>query len=170
MLLNTYFYFKMQNEKTLFLIISMTLLLFSSCKKEKEEKAANEKLFQEATANGYTYYQNGAVLDGLSPSPHGQFKLRFNSIAQNALASVGELMSTSTFPEGAIIVKELYSNNQLMLLAIMKKAPSDEYAGDGWVWAEIKPNGDSSFGVERKGNGCIGCHSGNPQSRSDKDV
>lgn len=142
-------------------VLTTSLLLFS-CKKEKEEKAANEKLFQEATAGGYSFYQSGALLNGTSPSPHGQFKLRFNQVAQNALAGDGELSPEGTFPDGSVIVKELYSNNQLMLLAIMKKSTSDENAGNGWIWAEYKPEGEVSYSVEKKGEGCINCHSGNP--------
>lgn len=142
--------------------ILLAVLLMASCKKDKDAEDANKALLNEVNAGGYSYYASGNLLSGVSPSPHGSFKLRLNATAQAALDGTGELPAGGSFPNGSIIVKEIFSGSSINLLAIMKKDASNSNAGSGWVWAEIKPNGDVTFGVEKKGDGCISCHSGNP--------
>ena len=44
----------------------------------------------------------------------------------------------------------------------MKKDPSNGNAGSGWVWAEFKTDGSAAFSTSKKGDGCISCHSNNP--------
>lgn len=146
---------------TLF-VLFVTLLIVQSCKKDKAETDADAAFFSETTASGYTFYQGGSILAGVSPSPHGSFKLRFNATAQAALDSTGELPSGNSFPTGSIIVKDVYSGNSLSLYAVMKKEPSNSNAGSGWVWAEFNTDGSVVFSVAKKGDGCISCHSGNP--------
>lgn len=147
-------------------IVVIGIFTLTSCKKDKEEepKTTNidAEIFSNATASGYVFYQNGDLLSGVSPSPHGAFKLRFNSIAAAALDSTGELPSGNTFPSGSIIVKDIYSGSTLTTYAVMKKDPSNEFSGNGWVWAEYKPDGTVLFTTANKGNGCISCHSGTP--------
>ncbi len=136
--------------------------LLASCKKDKEIKNANDQLFDEATASGFTYFDNGDLLAGASPIPHGSFKLRFNAIAYAALDTTGKLPVGATFPNGSLIVKEIFNGADITLLAIMKKNPSSEYAANGWMWAEIKPERDVSFSLQEKGDACVGCHNGSP--------
>lgn len=150
----------------LVIITSLILITLQSCKKDKEEEPKitniDPEIYSNATASGYVFYQNGDLLSGVSPSPHGAFKLRFNSIAAAALDSTGELPSGNTFPSGSIIVKDIYSGSTLTTYAVMKKDPSNEFSGNGWVWAEYKPDGTVLFTTANKGNGCISCHSGTP--------
>ncbi|MBL0054565.1 MAG: hypothetical protein IPP29_25340 [Bacteroidetes bacterium] len=54
-------------------MISVFALILSSCKKDKAEEDANQALIDEVNSSGYTYYQSGTLLSGVSPSPHGSF-------------------------------------------------------------------------------------------------
>ena len=86
-------------------------------------------------------------------SPHGAFlKLYANGLALKA-AREGKPM-----PNGAIIVKENYGEDQKTLVAITPMYKVKGYnpeAGD-WFWAKYKPDGT----VEKSGKvkGCIDCH------------
>jgi hypothetical protein len=138
------------------------ILLYQACRNDKVETNLVNELYEESTATGLSYFKNASLLAGVSPSPHGSFKLKFNAIAQAALDSTGELPVGKTFPEGSLIVKDIYSGSTLSLIAIMKKDASSDYAGNGWVWVEFKPDGETEYSIEKKGEACTGCHSGTP--------
>ena len=143
-------------------VIILMILVIQSCKKDKADPETDSVLFSEINSNGFTYYQNGDVLSGAAPSPHGSFKLRFNSIAAAALNSSGELPVGSSFPTGSILVKEVISGNSISLYAVMKKDPSHPNAGSGWVWGEYNIDGTALFSTGKKGNGCVSCHGESP--------
>lgn len=143
-------------------VIIAVITAMQSCKKDKTDTDADNALYSEATAGGYTFYRSGAILPGTAPSPHGSFKLRFNATAQAALDSTGELPAGSSFPNGSIIVKEVHSGSNISLYAVMKKDPSNGNEGSGWVWAEFNTDGSTAFSTAKKGDGCISCHSGSP--------
>jgi len=143
-------------------ILFISVMTMQSCKKDKADTDADHALYDEIKTAGFTYYQNGNLLAGVSPSPHGAFKLRFNAVALAALDSTGELPAGSSFPAGSLLVKELFTGNNITLYSVMKKDPSNENAGSGWVWAEFKTDGAASFSTGKKGNGCISCHGGLP--------
>ena len=146
-----------------FWLIVFSIAVIQSCKKDKADApdtGPDEDLYSEMTAGGFTYYQSGNLLPGAPQSPHGSFKLRFNAIAFAALDSTGELPTGSSFPTGSVIVKELGS--PIHQYSVMKKDPSNENAGSGWVWAEFNTDGSASFSTEKKGVGCISCHSDLP--------
>ena len=137
--------------------------LAQSCKKEEEEIDAT--LWNEINGSGYTYYTGTpGITAAVGNSPHGFERVRFNTIAQQALGSDGKLPSGNTFPDGAVIVKEIFSSatGPLELYAIMKKNPTSPLAGSGYEWSEFTPDGNVTFSSDKKGNGCISCHSGNP--------
>lgn len=140
------------------LVLSCIVIVAYACKKETDTDRA---LYDETKQSGYVFYQSGALLPGLGNSPHGEFKLRFNNIAASVLDSTGELPTGSTFPDGSVIIKEVYNGNNIDLLAVMKKSPADSDAGEGWLWAEYEPDGKVIISTSKKGNSCIGCHSGN---------
>jgi hypothetical protein len=125
------------------------------------EAATDAELFAESTANGFSYFQNGNIISKANESPHGNFKLRFNSVAEGALEA-GELPASESFPTGSVIVKEVYQNSAVALLAVMKKLPGDPNAGSGWLWAEYQLDGVPLISIESKGSGCVNCHSGTP--------
>jgi Cytochrome P460 len=79
-----------------------------------------------------------------------------------ALDGNGELPQNSSFPKGSVLVKEVYRNSALIGLAVMKKAPTDASAGDGWLWAEYGLDGLPGASITTKGSGCISCHNDTP--------
>ena len=145
----------------LFLAV-FSLIVAESCTKNKGTGQLDKKLLDEAMLGGFEYYQSGALLSGAAPSPHGSFKLRFNKVAAAVLDSSGELPVGESFPEGSFLVKEVYENGGLNLYSIMKKSSADPQSANGWIWAEIKPNGEAAVGAEYRGRSCITCHSGSP--------
>ena len=151
-------------KKSFLTIIAIVgiIIIFQTCKKEKDEEGVDKQLFNETTAGGFTYYKGGTLLPGISPSPHGSFKLRFNATALSVIESDGELATGNSFPTGSILVKEVHSGNTPSLYAVMKKDPSNENAGSDWLWAEYNTDGTVVFSTGKKGEGCIGCHSGTP--------
>jgi hypothetical protein len=78
-----------------------------------------------------------------------------------ALASLpaDTLPAGGSFPRGAIIVKEIREGGATTLLAVMMKEPSSPHAAGGWLWAEYEPDGTVVFSVQRRGDGCVPCHS-----------
>ncbi|OFY66114.1 MAG: hypothetical protein A3H98_11975 [Bacteroidetes bacterium RIFCSPLOWO2_02_FULL_36_8] len=145
-----------------FCLTAVVFISFYSCNKDDEDPDADKALYDATKSGGYTFYQNGNLLTGASPSPHGSFKLRFNSTALAALDSTGELSAGKNFPTGSIIVKDVYSGSNISLYAVMQKDPSNKNSGSGWVWAEYKTDGSVAFSAGKKGDGCTGCHSGTP--------
>ena len=119
-------------------------------------------LFEEINEGGFEYYQGGATLLPASASPHGNFKLRFNQEALSSLDATGELPDGGVFMNGSVIVKEVYVNNVLTIYAVMKKAPSDVNAANGWLWSEYLPDGRASYGIALRGNVCTSCHDDSP--------
>jgi hypothetical protein len=141
---------------SVFLLTALAIVLFS-CKKKK----LNENLYEEATATGLTFYQNNdSILSPAGPSPHGTFKLKFNSTTVSQLGSDGKFPG-GTFQDGSVIVKEVYSGNQVTLYAVMKKDDS-RFSANGWLWGEYKPDGEVVYSVGEKGKVCVSCHSGSP--------
>lgn len=123
---------------------------------------SDQSLYNEIKEDGYVYFQNGNLLSPADASPHGPFRLRFNSIAVSSLDSNGELPLGGKFKEGSLIVKEVYQNNNIAVYAVMKRAPSDGAAGNGWLWSEYALDGTPLYSIQREGVGCIDCHSDTP--------
>jgi Cytochrome P460 len=148
--------------------IATIFIIIQSCKKDKDEDTtiqADTDLYNEIkNVSGYTYYEGGDTLSPLGGSPHGIFKLRFNTTAHAALDSTGKLPVGGTFPTGSVIVKEKIVGSNATLFAVMKKDPSNTNAGSGWLWAEYNTDGSTQSSVTLKGgtNGCVSCHSFSP--------
>lgn len=110
--------------------------------------------------NPYEQWEFFPGYDGMYPgkSPHGAFlKLYANEIAIEA-AKAGKPM-----PDGAILVKENYGENQKDLMAITpmyKKQGYNPEAGD-WFWAKYGPDG--SVETSGKVDSCIQCHKAAPE-------
>lgn len=144
------------------LAITLVAAVFTSivgCQKTTE---ADKLLFEKATDTGYTYYKaDSTVKPSSSPSAHNAFfRVKFNQTALAALTDSGRLPAGAVFPDGSIVVKELYNsvNGELQLLAVMEKASGNSAAGNNWLWAEFEPGGKAVFSTSKKGNGCISCH------------
>ncbi|MCC6372771.1 MAG: cytochrome P460 family protein [Bacteroidia bacterium] len=137
-------------------IILANSILYISCKKKK----TNEKLYEDSKSSELSFYKGkDTIYDAKGGSPHGNFKLKFNSTAVASLGSDGKLPVGGNFNEGSLIVKEVYSGNELTLYAIMKKDSKSKFASNKWVWAEYKPNGDVVYNVSKDGKSCTSCHS-----------
>lgn len=140
-----------------------SMVLSQSCKEEDKETQADKDLFEEITSiTDYTFYKgNDAVLESSAESPHNDyFRVKFNSTANAVLTDDGKLPADGTFPNGSIVIKELYDtqDGDLKLYAVMKKS-ADDNAANGWIWAEYKPDGSTFYSVSEKGGACTSCHS-----------
>ena len=155
--------------KKIIFIISITLF-FVSCKKEEEtvnnsETNSDQLLYEKAklTSNFKWYNNIDSLFKRSSGSGHGQtyFKTRFNAIAASKLTSDGKVQNNAQFPEGSLIVKELYTDQKsLGLYAILlKNSKSEDADAKGWVWGYIKPGGNVTVSASKKGSSCINCHS-----------
>ena len=137
-----------RNSLLLFLI---TGLLFCSCSKTKIAKEIDRKLFDMSeSTSGFLWYNNtDAILNKSSGSGHPQpfLRTRFNSIASEYLDSNGRIIEGTIFPEGSLIVKELYDDkNKIGRYAVLYKDSEDENSDpNGWVWGYI--NADRSVAV-----------------------
>ena len=144
------------------LFIAMKSCVYHDVSDMKTSENTDQSLFDEIGEGGFIYFQNGSTLSPDPASPHGLFKLRFNSIAGASLDSNGELPAGGKFKEGSLVVKEVYQNNNLAVYAVMKKAPSDNSSGNGWLWSEYALDGTPLSSIEGQGAGCINCHSNTP--------
>lgn len=138
------------------ILILSSSVLYVSCKKRK----TNEKLYEESKSSELSYYKGkDTIYSGKGGSPHGNFKLKFNSVAISSLGADGKLPIGGSFKEGSLIVKEVYSGTELTLIVAMKKDSKSKFSANNWVWAEYEPNGDVYYNVSKKGKACISCHS-----------
>ncbi len=82
------------------------------------------------------------------------------SMNTSALATLqnGRLSTGGTFPDGSIIFKQIITDGQTTLYAIIYKDRSNALAGNGWLWVEYQPNGTVAFSIANRGSGCVGCH------------
>ena len=89
-----------------------------------------------------------------------------NQVASAALQN-GRL-SSGSFPDGSVIVKEVLGTNGLVnLYVVMYKDRSNRLAGNGWLWAELRPNGGTEYSVQNRGAACTGCHALDRGSQND---
>ena len=86
-------------------------------------------------------------------------RVSMNATALGALRS-GTLPTGASFPDGSIIFKQIRDSSQTPILyAIEYKDRTNPFAANGWLWAEIEPDGTPFISLTRKGANCIGCHS-----------
>lgn len=131
-------------------------LFFCTKKQGKNPSLAytDNSLLDSCNAQNLYFYKDdsNSLLSGTA-GPHGTFKLRFNAIAHRVLTENGKLPQGSSFPEGSLIVKDIYQGGSISLYALMYKR-----AGS-WLWAEIEPGGSVHYSVNKNPSGCTGCHS-----------
>ena len=142
-------------------LFSATIIV--SCKKEAEGIDA-EMLELAQSGSGFTWFKLSAnLLDKSSGTGHSEalIRTRYNAIAATQLDSAGRVKEGIVFPEGSLIVKELYSNsNTLSRYAIqLKRSSANEADASGWVWGYLEANGKVVEPASKKGEGCRGCHS-----------
>ena len=155
--------------KKIIFIVAITLV-FVSCKKEEETIQNSDTnsgllLYEKAKiTSNFTWYKNvDSLFKKSSGSGHGQayFKTRFNAIAASKLTNEGKIQNNASFPEGSLIVKELYADEKsLDLYAILfKDSKNVDADAKGWLWGYIRPGGNVAVSASKKGSSCINCHS-----------
>jgi hypothetical protein len=140
-------------------IAALALLLVLRCTKDEGRNPSlaygDAALLDSCKQTYHSFYKNDPTLLSGAHGPHGTFKLRFNAVAVKALTDSCRLPETKLFPEGSLIIKDVYSGSDLSLYAFMYKRSGK------WLWAEIEPSGSVHHGVNGKESVCTGCHSQN---------
>lgn len=156
----------MRNKlKTLTVLFFCLLSIWTvnSCKKEATD--TDKELYDMAKAtDGFIWFKNSSsLLNKSSGSGHPQplLRTRYNSVAATKLDSNGKIMPGASFPEGSLIVKELYLNSTTLgrYAILYKKSGSANADAKGWVWGYIDADGGVSESASKKGSSCTGCHS-----------
>ncbi len=149
----------------LFNTLLCCILIFNSCKKGKIISGIDKELFEKANStNDFTWFKkSSALLKKSSGSGHPQpfLRTRFNSIASSQLDSTGKILTNAVFPDGSLIVKELYSDtSKIDRYAILyKNSKSSDADSKGWVWGYINADETVAVAASKKGASCINCHS-----------
>ncbi len=144
-------------------LLPVLVIIAQGCRKDgtPEDKSLYEEVNNTA---GYSYYKKDYLmrLSSKESDHNPYFRVRFNSIAFAALTDKGKLPAGGVFPDGSVVVAELYDVNPgyTKIFAVMKKSTS-ENAVNGWLWAEFQPDASTVYSVTKKGADCAGCHSNN---------
>jgi hypothetical protein len=162
----------MQRKALIVLVLAaMPLALWlPACKdlgdEQRLETTTDAQLFSLMTTvqpfSRYTLFPNAdsvttGTLNG-SGAHQPEVRVSMNTSALGALSN-GRLPAGSIFPDGAIIFKRIRSSTQPTVYAVMYKDASNSRAGNSWLWAEFSENGTVLFSIDRRGEGCISCHS-----------
>lgn len=146
------------------LLIGIINAILPSCKKEDAVGTDKELLDLAQATAGFTWYKNANTLLAKSnASGHSEpfLKTRFNATASTKLDAGGRPIDGTSFPDGSLVVKELYKNeNTLNRYAILYKKTGHPDADEkGWVWGYINADGTVAAAAAQKGSGCKSCHS-----------
>ena len=154
-------------------MLSVVAALFFGCKKEEDPPVApttttvtvkEADLYAAAKLTaGFVYYKNStAYLSKSAGSPHAEplLRTRYNAKAAAMLDANGKVKTGAVFADSSLIVKELTNaDSTVNIYAVMFKLSKASNAdANGWVWTELKANGDIAYATSNKGAGCIGCH------------
>lgn len=155
---------KLNSSIFLLFILSTFMLTLDACSKNKVGGIDQELYDLSKETGGFTWYKNSSsFLDKSSGSGHSQplLRTRYNAVAATMLDASGKIMEGITFPEGALIVKELNENSStLERYAILYKQSDSEFAdSNGWIWGYLEDNGKVIIPASDKGASCISCHS-----------
>ena len=153
------------NKSTFLAVCLVSVWTMNSCKKDVEVSALDQELYDKAkVTSGFTWYKNASVLlDKSAGSGHAKpfLRTRYNTVAATQLDSTGKIMAGASFPEGSVIVKELFDNSTTIgrYAVLYKKSNSPEADARGWVWGYINADGSVAESSANKGSACRGCHS-----------
>ncbi|MBI2270767.1 MAG: hypothetical protein HYU69_10495 [Bacteroidetes bacterium] len=154
--------------KTLF-SLSIVIIIVASCTKDRGEIeltgiTTDAKLFAYMKAQTFSYYKDDNVNQIVSTSSGAHsntYFLKFNAKAKSALGSDGKLPTGASFPDSSLVVKELYNGGAApWVYAIMMKNSKSPFAKNGWLWAEIFPDGTPAHSITKDASSCVGCHTG----------
>jgi hypothetical protein len=86
-------------------------------------------------------------------------RTQYNALAATQLDANGRVRAGASFPDSAMIVKELYTGSTLTSVAVMLKLRGSPQASQGgWVWGYFDGAGAVRVSVAERGAGCAGCH------------
>jgi hypothetical protein len=144
---------------TLIIIFLITMAMASGCREKKDEQLVD---FDYSSWKKTTDVE----LNYFIPGHEGHYRIPYiNKTGENVEVAVDERGKKSyNYPEGTIIIKEIYPNLQLregdkpIMLTVMIKKEDHEHAQGGWVW--IVKQLDSGKEVVFKSDMCVYCHDG----------
>lgn len=149
----------------LFFASLISITLFSACSKDRTVTGFDAELFEKAQKNdGFVYYGKSTEYL-ITPKQAGHkstyTRTKYNDVAAAMLNEQGAIISGVTFPDGSLIVNEMYSTKgDAEKYAIMFKDPKNENADqNGWVWSYFNADKTIIESSSRKGSSCISCHS-----------
>jgi len=151
-------------NKLFYILLALLIISVISCEKDEKASETDIELFEMAkSTSGFVWYKNSDVLlpkSTLSGHSEAFLRTRFNSAAAVMLNDFGKVQSGITFPEGSLLVKELYSNSTtLSKYAILYKNTNHKYAdSNGWVWGYLNKDGSVAEPSSNKGSACKACH------------
>jgi Cytochrome P460 len=128
-------------------------------------KTTDVQLYELAKGtDGFTWYKKvNTLLPKSSGTGHTEalLRTRYNAAAATKLDDKGKIVAGAAFPEGSLIVKELYANatTQTKYAILYKKADSPDADAKGWVWGYLNTDGSVVLSASAKGGACISCHS-----------
>src|SRR5262249_58896372 len=110
----------------------------------------------------YTLFPNlDADADGIlaaSSAHQPLIRVSLNATAASVLRN-GRLPAGTTFPDGSVIFKEVLTSGRTpSVYAVMYRDRTNANAGNGWLWAELRPNGGVEYSIANRGGACTGCH------------
>ena len=115
-------------------------------------------------SSGFTWFKNSnSLIFKSNGSGHSQpfLKTRYNSFAKSVLNTNGTIVPGSKFPEGSLIVKELFKDSiEITRYAVLFKKSVDPNAdSNGWIWGYVNSDASVAVSATNKGISCINCHS-----------
>ena len=124
-----------------------------------EAKSADDyanKVFQWLAGKNYAGFASDSRVHPSSTGPvHGDVKIFFNKKLADSMAA-----GNASHPIGAMAVKELHKDGNLIGWALSLKSKEDDSRGNGWYWYEVLSTTDGSKPVAASlgDKSCIGCH------------
>jgi len=85
-------------------------------------------------------------------------RVTLNSRAASSLVD-GRFPAGGSFRDSSVVFKEIRDGGSTPIFAVALKQRGNPLAQNGWLWAEYFPDGTTAYSIQKKGAGCIGCHS-----------
>lgn len=111
----------------------------------------------------WTWWEfSDSLLDRTGNSPHAdRIRVRYNAAAATQLDSTGRLVAEPDFPDSAIVVKEVFSDDGTPVeMLVMFKRAGDPHASHGdWLWGEYDAATEAAIHSVGDDSGyCHNCH------------
>jgi hypothetical protein len=154
----------MTTKRLIFFSSALIVFIVVACTKDKVNTVDIELLEKAKDTTGFVWFKySDTLLPKSAGSSHNEpfLRTRYNAIASSQLDSDGKILTNAQFPEGSMIVKELFDNTTTIgRYAILYKDSDSDFAdAKGWVWGYMYADGSIVEAASKKGNACINCHS-----------